>query len=97
MSTEGLKPFLRSHDGTQPPLHHYSEEEGLIETAEYQVERVLARQWRLGGQVRKDPFPGAKPGFRVPHGRNGVQSMSLCMIFKMCGGSTVTASGWMWV
>ena len=67
LSTERLKPFLRSHDGTQPPLHYYSEKEGLIETAEYQVERVLAHQWRLGRQVRKNPFPAAKPWFRVKY------------------------------
>ena len=31
LSTERLKPFLRSPDGTQPPLHYYSEQDGVIE------------------------------------------------------------------
>ena len=65
LSTERLKPLLRSPDGTQPPLHYYSERDGPIETAGYLVERVLEHQWRLGKKVRKGPFPGTEPWFRV--------------------------------
>ena len=49
-----LKPYVPYKDDNKVPLHYYTDREGLIETDDYVVERVLEdrvvggkRQWRV--------------------------------------------------
>ena len=49
-----LRPYVPYKDGNKVPLHYYTDREGLIETDDYMVERVLEDrvvrgkpQWRV--------------------------------------------------
>ena len=69
LSVKRLKPFVKLHDGNQPPLHCYAERREIHDDL-YVVERVDKHEWRGKGangrekRARK-PFPGAKPWWYV--------------------------------
>ena len=57
-----LKPYVPYQDDKEVPLHYYTDREGLIETDNYVVERVLEdgvvrgkRQWRVKFQGFPEP------------------------------------------
>ena len=57
-----LKPYVPYKDDKKVPLHYYTDREGLIETDNYVVERVLEdrvvggkRQWRVKFQGFPEP------------------------------------------
>ena len=57
-----LKPYVPYKDDKKVPLHYYTDREGLIETDDYVVERVLEdrvvrgkRQWRVKFQGFPEP------------------------------------------
>ena len=53
LPVDRLKPYVPYRDGTWAPLHYFSEREGLVETDDYIVDRVLKRETRGSGANRK--------------------------------------------
>ena len=69
LSVERLKPFVKLHDGRQPPGHYYAEGREIHDDS-YVVERVDKHEWRGKGangreKRARQPFPGAKPWWYV--------------------------------
>ena len=72
LSVKRLKPFVKLHDGRQPPLHYYAERcENHHDS--YVVEHVDKHEWRGKGangrrKRPRQPSPGAKPWWYVQFG-----------------------------
>ena len=83
-----LKPYVPYKDDKKVPLHYYTDREGLTETDNYVVERVLEdrvvrgkRQWRV-------KFPGFS-------NLSGIMQALSCIISTTHGLGTTVAKGWM--
>ena len=65
LSAEQLEPFVKLHNGRQPPLHYYAKRREIHDDS-YVVERVNTHEWRGKGANGREkracqPFPGARP------------------------------------
>ena len=69
LSVDWLKPFVKLHDGHQPPLHSHAERRQIHNNL-YVVERVDKHEWLGKGangreKRARQPFPDAKPWWYV--------------------------------
>ena len=53
LPVDRLTPYVPYRDGTRAPLHYFSEREGLLETEDFIVDRVLKHETRGSGANRK--------------------------------------------
>ena len=53
LPVDRLKSYVPYRDGTRAPLHYFSEREGLVESEDYIVDRVLKHETRGSGANRK--------------------------------------------
>ena len=69
LSFKQLKPFVKLHDGHQPPLHYYAERREIPDDL-YVVQPVDKHEWRGKGangreKRARQPFPSVKPPWYV--------------------------------